>query len=89
MRFFYFVLATNVYGVTLVTLGTLAVTLVLIMYIDTLRYILKNSSSRVKAHSAFVVGVYPVMYNFFLITKLFYNFRNYLLDIKIFSLEDI
>ncbi|XP_044254197.1 organic solute transporter alpha-like protein [Tribolium madens] len=53
--------ATNVYGVTLVTLGTLAVVLVLVMFIDTLRYIIKNSSSRVKTYSAFVIGVYPVV----------------------------
>lgn len=52
--------ATNVYGITVVTVGTAAVALVLIMFIDTLRYIMQNSSSRVKAHSAFVIGVYPV-----------------------------
>ncbi|KAJ3658082.1 hypothetical protein Zmor_009843 [Zophobas morio] len=53
--------ATNVYGITLVSLGTLAVLLVLAMLIDTLSYIMKNSPSRVKAHSAFVIGVYPVV----------------------------
>ena len=42
------------------SLGTLAVLLVLAMLIDTLSYIMKNSPSRVKAHSAFVIGVYPV-----------------------------
>ncbi|XP_068908548.1 organic solute transporter alpha-like protein [Tenebrio molitor] len=53
--------ATNVYGITLVSIGTVAVILILLMFIDALRYIMKNSSSRVKAHSAFVIGVYPVV----------------------------
>ncbi|KAG5899977.1 hypothetical protein JTB14_034546 [Gonioctena quinquepunctata] len=53
--------ATNIYGITLVTAGTIAVLLVLAMFLDTLRYILKNASPRVKAHSAFVIGVYPVV----------------------------
>ncbi|RZC41290.1 organic solute transporter alpha-like protein, partial [Asbolus verrucosus] len=53
--------ATNVYGITLVSVGTVALLLVLVMFIDALSYIMKNSSSRVKAHSAFVIGVYPVV----------------------------
>ncbi|XP_065159141.1 organic solute transporter alpha-like protein isoform X1 [Atheta coriaria] len=53
--------AINIYGITLLTLGGLAVILVLVIFIDTLKYIMKNSSSRVKAHSAFVIGVYPVV----------------------------
>ncbi|KAJ8950662.1 hypothetical protein NQ314_007792 [Rhamnusium bicolor] len=57
---FFIVSATNVYGITLVTIGTMAMILVLALFIDTLRYIMKNSSPRVKAHSAFVIGVYPV-----------------------------
>lgn len=56
----FFVSATNIYGITLVALGTIAVILVVIMFVDTLKYIMQNSSSRVKAHSAFVLGVYPV-----------------------------
>ncbi|GLV35391.1 uncharacterized protein CBL_01459 [Carabus blaptoides fortunei] len=53
--------AINVYGVALFTVGGAAVLIVLIMYIDTLRYIMKNSPPRVKTHSAFVLGVYPVI----------------------------
>ncbi|KAJ8909853.1 hypothetical protein NQ315_013339 [Exocentrus adspersus] len=60
-RNFNFVIsATNVYGITLVTVGTTSLVVVLALFIDTLRYIMKNSSPRVKAHSAFVIGVYPV-----------------------------
>ncbi|XP_017775721.1 PREDICTED: organic solute transporter alpha-like protein [Nicrophorus vespilloides] len=53
--------ALSVYGITVITCGAIAVLLVLIIFIDTLKYIMKNSSPRVKAHSALVIGVYPVV----------------------------
>ncbi|KAK9875846.1 hypothetical protein WA026_009633 [Henosepilachna vigintioctopunctata] len=53
--------ATNVYGITLVSIGSIAVITVVVAYLDTLNYIMKNSSSRVKAYSAFVTSVYPVI----------------------------
>ncbi|KAJ8934423.1 hypothetical protein NQ318_000640 [Aromia moschata] len=55
-----FISATNTYGIIIVTVGSTALVLVLALFIDTLLYIMKNSSPRVKAHSAFVIGVYPV-----------------------------
>ncbi|CAH0561297.1 unnamed protein product [Brassicogethes aeneus] len=53
--------ASNKYGITLVTAGTLAVIVVVAMFADTFLYVMKNSSSKVKAHTAFVIGVYPVI----------------------------
>ncbi|KAJ8973945.1 hypothetical protein NQ317_002449 [Molorchus minor] len=60
MMNFNFVSATNIYGIIIVSVGTTALLLVLAIFIDTLLYIMKNSSPMVKAHSAFVIGVYPV-----------------------------
>ncbi|XP_019872823.1 organic solute transporter subunit alpha [Aethina tumida] len=53
--------ATNVYGITLVSMGTVAVLVVVAMFLDTFLYVMKNASSKVKAHTAFVIGVYPVI----------------------------
>ncbi|KAL3267481.1 hypothetical protein HHI36_011604 [Cryptolaemus montrouzieri] len=53
--------ATNIYGISLVSIGSVAVLTVIITFLDTLKYIMRNSSSRVKADSAFVIGVYPVI----------------------------
>nr|XP_023022731.1 organic solute transporter alpha-like protein [Leptinotarsa decemlineata] len=52
---------TDVYGITLITAGTVPVLVVLALFVDTLFYIMKNASPRVKTHSAFVIGVYPVV----------------------------
>lgn len=54
--------ATNVYGITLVSMGTVAVLVVVAMFLDTFLYVMKNASSKVKAHTAFVIGVYPVSF---------------------------
>lgn len=67
---FFFFSETNVYGITVVTVGTGSLIVVLAIFLDTLRYIMKNSSSRVKAHSAFVIGVYPVSSNTHLLLSL-------------------
>ncbi|KAL1455739.1 hypothetical protein WDU94_009810 [Cyamophila willieti] len=53
--------AINVPGITIFTLGGFAVILVLILYVDTLNYILKNAPSKAKTHTAFVLSVYPVV----------------------------
>ncbi|KAK4886247.1 hypothetical protein RN001_002518 [Aquatica leii] len=53
--------AISWYGIALVTFGAFAVMVILYMFIDTLRYIMKNAPPRVKAHSAFVIGVYPII----------------------------
>ncbi|KAK9731226.1 Organic solute transporter Ostalpha [Popillia japonica] len=53
--------AINIYGITLFSLGALAVLVILFMFLDTLKYIMKHSSPRVKTYSAFVIGVYPIV----------------------------
>ncbi|XP_077299958.1 organic solute transporter alpha-like protein [Arctopsyche grandis] len=53
--------AINLYGVILFACGGIAVVIMLLLYLDTLRYVVKNASSGVKAHTAFVVSVYPVV----------------------------
>ncbi|XP_022921019.1 organic solute transporter alpha-like protein [Onthophagus taurus] len=58
---FEYLSAINVYGITLLFIGGLAVLLILYTFIDTLKYIIEHSSSRVKTHSTFVIGVYPVV----------------------------
>ena len=52
--------AINVIGITIFTLGALAVLLILYMYVDTLRHITKHAPPLAKANSAFVISVYPV-----------------------------
>lgn len=52
--------AINLIGVTIFTLGALAVLLILYMYVDTLRHITKHAPPLAKANSAFVISVYPV-----------------------------
>ncbi|XP_067011568.2 organic solute transporter alpha-like protein [Anabrus simplex] len=53
--------AINVAGITLFSCGAAGVVLILFLYIDTLRHIIRNAPSPVKTHSAFVLGVYPVV----------------------------
>ncbi|XP_069669499.1 organic solute transporter alpha-like protein [Periplaneta americana] len=53
--------AMNVLGVTLFAAGGAAVLLTLLLYADTLRHIMRRSPPLVKAHSAFVLSVYPVV----------------------------
>ncbi|KAK5643107.1 hypothetical protein RI129_006952 [Pyrocoelia pectoralis] len=53
--------AINIYGLLLLTVGVVAVILILYMFVDTLLYIIKNSPPRVKTYSASVIGVYPVI----------------------------
>nr|CAD7198642.1 unnamed protein product [Timema douglasi] len=56
-----FVPAINVAGITLFTMGGAAVVLILLLYVDTLRHIMRNAPPLVKTHSAFVLSVYPVV----------------------------
>nr|CAD7457143.1 unnamed protein product [Timema tahoe] len=49
----------NVAGITLFTMGGAAVVLILLLYVDTLRHIMRNAPPLVKTHSAFVLSVYP------------------------------
>nr|CAD7398841.1 unnamed protein product [Timema cristinae] len=53
--------AINVAGITLFTMGGAAVVLILLLYVDTLRHIMRNAPPLVKTHSAFVLSVYPVV----------------------------
>ncbi|XP_050441540.1 organic solute transporter alpha-like protein [Adelges cooleyi] len=53
--------AINLAGVTIFTLGAICVIIILYLYVDTLRYIIKNASPMVKTHSAFILSVYPVV----------------------------
>ncbi|XP_050523349.1 uncharacterized protein LOC126895477 isoform X2 [Daktulosphaira vitifoliae] len=53
--------AINLIGVTIFTLGAIFVFVILYLYIDTLKYIMKNSPPMVKTHSAFILSVYPVV----------------------------
>jgi Domain of unknown function. len=57
----YLFAAINVLGITLFTVGGASVLFILLMYIDTLRHIMKNAPPLVKTHSAFVLSVYPVV----------------------------
>nr|CAD7574631.1 unnamed protein product [Timema californicum] len=50
----------NVAGITLFTMGGAAVVLILLLYVDTLRHIMRNAPPLVKTHSAFVLSVYPL-----------------------------
>lgn len=52
--------AFNIWGVALFSLGGLAVLIILLSYVDTLRHIMRNAPPLVKTHSAFVLSVYPV-----------------------------
>ena len=54
--------AINLVGITIFTLGALAVLVILYMYIDTLKHVMKYAPPLAKAHSAFVLSVYPVSY---------------------------
>lgn len=58
--FKYLFTAINLTGVTIFTLGAVFVGLILYLYVDTLRYIIKNAPPMVKTHSAFILSVYPV-----------------------------
>lgn len=51
--------ATNEYGIALLCAGGLAVIVVILMFIDTLKYVMQNTSSTVKACTASVIAVYP------------------------------
>uniref|UniRef100_A0A069DYR0 Putative organic solute transporter alpha-like protein n=1 Tax=Panstrongylus megistus TaxID=65343 RepID=A0A069DYR0_9HEMI len=53
--------AFNALGFTLFSIGGLALLLVLILYIDTIRHIIKSAPTSAKGHSAFVISVYPVV----------------------------
>lgn len=52
--------AINAYGIILFVSSTIAVLVVFLVFADTVRHIMRKSPPRTKAHSAFVVGVYPV-----------------------------
>ncbi|PSN40577.1 hypothetical protein C0J52_10779 [Blattella germanica] len=54
-------LAINVLGISLFTLGGAAVLFTLFLYIDTLRHIMRQAPPLVKTHSALVLSVYPVV----------------------------
>ncbi|XKL66080.1 hypothetical protein PGB90_009500 [Kerria lacca] len=54
-------LAINIVGITIFSLGALAVLLILYLYMDTLKHIMKYAPPLAKTHSAFVVSVYPVV----------------------------
>lgn len=58
--------AINLTGVTIFTVGAVFVAIILYLYVDTLRYIIKNAPPMVKTHSAFILSVYPVSGNLFL-----------------------
>ena len=60
MIFYSLFTAINIAGVTIFTLGVLAVLVILFMYIDTMKHIMKYAPALVKTHSAFVLSVYPV-----------------------------
>ncbi|KAG8229909.1 hypothetical protein J437_LFUL009773 [Ladona fulva] len=53
--------AISVAGVTLFTVSGIAVLSVILIYIDTLKHIMRKASSPVKTNSAFVLSVYPVV----------------------------
>ena len=55
--------AINIAGVTIFSLGVLAVLMILYMYIDTMKHIMKYAPALAKTHSAFVLSVYPVRNN--------------------------
>jgi hypothetical protein len=60
LSFCFFLSAINIPGITIFTLGGFTVIIVLILYIDTLKHVLKNAPPRAKTHTAFVLSVYPV-----------------------------
>ncbi|BES92912.1 Hypothetical protein NTJ_05721 [Nesidiocoris tenuis] len=53
--------AFNEWGVALFTLGGLAVLIVLALYVDTMRTVIQHAPTSSKAHTAFVISVYPVV----------------------------
>ncbi|XP_022183380.1 organic solute transporter alpha-like protein [Myzus persicae] len=53
--------AINLTGVTIFTVGAVIVVMILYLYVDTLRCIIKNAPPMVKTHSAFILSVYPVV----------------------------
>lgn len=53
--------AINIPGITIFTLGGFIVIVVLILYVDTIKHVLKNAPPRTKTHTAFVLSVYPVV----------------------------
>lgn len=66
--------AINIVGVTILTLGALAVFFILYMYIDTVKHVIKYAPPLAKTHSAFVLSVYPV--SKCIITWTFTQFKN-------------
>lgn len=58
--FFIISSAINIPGITIFTLGGFIVIVVLILYVDTIKHVLKNAPPRTKTHTAFVLSVYPV-----------------------------
>jgi len=60
--YFLFTAAINLTGVTIFTVGAVIVIMILYLYVDTLRCIIKNAPPMVKTHSAFILSVYPVSY---------------------------
>ncbi|KAF6205018.1 hypothetical protein GE061_019185 [Apolygus lucorum] len=53
--------AFNELGLALFTLGGLAVLVVISLWIDTVRHVVKHAPTPSKAHTAFVISVYPVV----------------------------
>ncbi|KAF7280271.1 hypothetical protein GWI33_006183 [Rhynchophorus ferrugineus] len=51
---------TNIYAVVALCVGLLLFFSVLFVFIDTVRYVVRYSSLKVKAHTIFVTAVYPV-----------------------------
>lgn len=66
-------LAVDGYGIALFAVGGVAVLFVIILYIDTVRHIMKNSPPQFKRHSVFVLTVYPVSRKY-----CFYIFSEYI-----------
>lgn len=51
--------ATDVYGIILICLSTLVLILVSLTFVDTLRHVLRHTSSKVKANTVCVIAIYP------------------------------
>ncbi|KAK9503089.1 hypothetical protein O3M35_011735 [Rhynocoris fuscipes] len=53
--------AFNALGLALFSLGAVALLSVLILYIDTIRHVIRTAPTSAKGHTAFVISVYPVV----------------------------
>ncbi|XP_073971402.1 organic solute transporter alpha-like protein [Rhodnius prolixus] len=53
--------AFNALGFALFSIGGLALLTVLILYVDTVRHIIKSAPTSAKGHSVFVISVYPIV----------------------------